>query len=305
MTSVMLAARLSCKNKRARPSLERIRRRFPTCGAGARESAPRAQCPMTVPYDRRCPRSVYPTARAKMSGIVFFLASVPERSVFCADMKSLPPSRHFPLTTIVCAVLLPLCGALAAPFTENKGNLPPQVTFSEVPSFTSLNGLTINGFTFTETTPLAFTASSAFGPNPSNNLSGDRALSGAGSIPAGYVLSVSLATAARSFGFGFALQGTTSVANAVTLTLFNGAINLGSLSFAGGPDPTLTGGFAGIANDAFFNRVEITFNQSFTSFAVDNFAARTQVPETGSTLLMLFAAAAPLGVVAARLRRSA
>lgn len=221
-------------------------------------------------------------------------------------MKSLPRSRHFPLTTIACAILLPLCSAWAAPFAVNRGTLqPPQVTFSEVPAFTPLNGLSINGMTFSENAPMVFTAPSGQGPGNTNNISGDMALSGLGSIPAGYVLSVALSNPALSFGFGFSLQGGSSVANAVTLTLFNGATNLGSLAFAGSPDPNFIGGFAGIGNDAFFNRVEITFNQSFTGFAVDNFRARNQVPETGSTLLMLLGSAGSLGVFASLRRRTA
>jgi hypothetical protein len=221
-------------------------------------------------------------------------------------MKILPQSQRLHLTTIVCAVLLPLSSAFSAPSVEDKGNFgPPQVTFSEVPSFTPLNGLTINGLTFSENVPISFTAPAGFGPGNTNNISGAMALSGLGSIPAGYVLSVSLANQALSFGFGFALQGlTTSVANAVTLTLFSGATNLGSLSFAGNADPNFTGGFAGIGNNVFFDRVQITFNQNATGFAVDNFVARDRVPENGGTLLMLLAGAAPLGVLA-RLRRRA
>jgi len=173
-----------------------------------------------------------------------------------------------------------------------------------VPNFTSLNGLAINGLTFTESIPMSFTASSAFGPPNTNNISGDRTVSGLGSIPTGYTLTVSLATPSLSFGFGFALQGTTSVANAVTVTLFNGATNLGSLVFAGAPDPTFTGGFAGFGNDTLFNSVQITFNQSFTGFSVDNVAARTTVPENGGTLLMLLASGGPLGLFALLRRRS-
>ena len=174
-----------------------------------------------------------------------------------------------------------------------------------MPNFTPLNGHTIGVYTFAESTPIAFTAPPGFGPGNTNNISGDMALSGLGSIPAGYVLSVTLSNPALSFGFGFALQGGSSVANAVTITLFNGAMNLGSLAFAGSPDPTLIGGFAGVGNDAFFNRVEITFNQSFTGFAVDNFSARNQVPDTGGTLVMLLASAGCLGVFASRRRLAA
>lgn len=201
-------------------------------------------------------------------------------------------------------MLLPVCGAFAVPFVEHPGNFTPQVTFSEVPSFTPVNGLSINGFTFTENIPNLFTASSAAGPNPANNLSGDRAVSGLG-LPSGYMLTVSLANPALSFGFGFALQSLSGAANAVTLTLFSGATNLGSLSFAANPDPNFAGGFAGVGNDTFFDRVQITFNTPATGFAVDNFSARAAVPETGSTLFMLLATAGALGLFASVRRRSA
>ncbi|HEV3410642.1 MAG TPA: hypothetical protein VG095_10125 [Chthoniobacterales bacterium] len=192
----------------------------------------------------------------------------------------------------------------AAPFEVPKATLqPPLVTFSEVANFTPVNGLTINGFTFTENMPTAFTAPSASGPGNTNNITGDTALSG---VPpgAGYILSVSLASPALSFGFGFALQTTGSVANAVTLTLFSGMTNLGSLVFAGANDPTFTGGYAGIGNDTFFDRVEIAFNAQFPGFAVDNFSARAAVPEAGGTWLMLLSSAASLALVALLRRRS-
>jgi len=196
-------------------------------------------------------------------------------------MKSLP----FPLTTILCAVLLPVCSALATPFAVPKDTLqPPQVTFSEVANFTPLNGLLINGFTFTESIPMVFTSPPGSGPGDTNNNSGDTALSGLGSIPAGYILTVSLATPSLSFGFGFALQGVTTVANAVTVTLFDGATNLGSLVVAGALDPAFTGGFVGVGNDAFFNSVQITFNDSFSAFAVDNFSSVIPEPSTVSLL---------------------
>jgi hypothetical protein len=201
-------------------------------------------------------------------------------------MKSLPLRIHFPLAAIICALLLPLCGAWAAPVPISPGFLqPPQVTFSEVPAGTALNGLSINGFTFTENLATAFTAPPG-GPGNTNNIAGAYALSG---VPpgAGYILSIALLNPARSFGFGFSLQGGASGPNAVMITLFNGATNLGFLTFAGNPDPNFIGGFAALGNDAFFNRVEITFDPSFTGFAVDNFAANSQVPEGRSMFLML------------------
>jgi len=53
--------------------------------------------------------------------------------------------------------------------------------------------------------------------------------------------------------------------------LFNGTTNVGSLSYNGVPDPTFTGGFAGIQSTIPFNIVQITFNSAVApAVALDN-----------------------------------
>ena len=76
------------------------------------------------------------------------------------------------------------------------------------------------------------------------------------------------------------------VPNAVTVTLFNGATNLGSLGYTGSPDPTFSGGFAGIGNDTPFNRVTLSFASTSTAFDFDNIRAISAVPEPATLTLV-------------------
>ena len=55
-----------------------------------------------------------------------------------------------------------------------------------------------------------------------------------------------------------------------SITLFNNATNVGTLSYNGVPDPIFAGGFAGIQSTLAFNRVQLTFNPAAPAFAVDN-----------------------------------
>ncbi len=120
----------------------------------------------------------------------------------------IPPNPLFPKLALIGLVGVNLIVGLsvsAAPFVVAKSSLqPPQVIFSEVASFTLLNNLTINGFTFTQNMPtVTMTAPAGNGPGITNNLSGDIALSIAN--PLGYALTVILPGASTAFGFGFAL----------------------------------------------------------------------------------------------------
>ena len=190
-------------------------------------------------------------------------------------------------TAVICALLLPPANTLAAPFVVPKASLqPPQVTFSEVPNGTAINGLTINGFTFSESSPTGgnlFTRpdSGSFPSGGTNNITGDKASSIG--VTSNYVLTVNLASPATAFGFGFA-----SASGTVLVTLFNGTTNLGSLVFATAPDPVTSGGFAGIGNTTAFTSVQIKPTAG-SIFAVDNFAAFNvnAVPESGSGVALL------------------
>ena len=79
-------------------------------------------------------------------------------------------------------------------------------------------------------------------------------------------------------------MGTPSCASATppnattTISLFNGATAVGSMSYNGLPDPVFIGGFAGIQSTLPFNRATLTFTNFAAAFAVDNI--RTQVTAT-------------------------
>jgi hypothetical protein len=100
-------------------------------------------------------------------------------------------------------------------------------------------------------------------------------------------LSMSLPSLARRIGYGFAVLSTVAVPGATTISLFDGAVFVGSLSFDGSPDPTFAGGFAGIESTLPFNRVVVTFatGPSIPAFALDNIRTEA-VPEPASILLL-------------------
>lgn len=154
------------------------------------------------------------------------------------------------------------------------------VNFGEVSIGTPINGLAIKGFTFAENIPGATVSSG--GPGTTLNLTSPSAQSGGGYSPASYVLTVTMPAATTQFGFGFAILDFSPTANAVTITAYNGATNLGSITYPGTPDPSFDGGFAGIGSSDPFTSARITFGPTAAAFAIDNFA----VPEPGSLLLL-------------------
>jgi hypothetical protein len=158
----------------------------------------------------------------------------------------------------------------------------PAVTFSEVPLGTPLNGLTINGFSFTETVVNTTVANG--GPGDTNSITQPAAL-GAGN-PQGEVITVNLPSLMSDFGFGYAILAGGVVPNAVTVTLFNGATNLGSLSYTASPDPNFPGGFAGIGNATPFDRVTFSFTSTAAAYDFDNIRAITAVPEPATLTLV-------------------
>ena len=159
------------------------------------------------------------------------------------------------------------------------------VNFGEVSISTAIQNQTIKGYTFSENVANAVTSN--LGPGTTLNLNGVSLQSGGGFSAANYVLTVTMPIPVQGFGFGFAILDYTSVADAVTITAFNGLINLGSITFPGVPDPTppfyFTGGFAGIGSADYFTSVQISFSETALGFAIDNLA----VPEPGSLGLML------------------
>ena len=98
---------------------------------------------------------------------------------------------------------------------------------------------------------------------------------------------------ATVFGYGFAILTTAPVLNATTISVFDGATPLGSISYPALLDPLFAGGFAGIESTIPFNRVQATFAGG-PAFAVDNIQfAASAVPEPSALILL----ASGLGVL--------
>jgi len=155
------------------------------------------------------------------------------------------------------------------------------VDFTEAPLGTPINGLTINGFAFAE--PSANTFVAFGGPGSTNTITQPSALS-AGN-PAGHFVSITMPTAMDEFGFGYALLTSGTISDGVTITLFDGATNLGSLVYAAIPDPTFPGGFAGIGSTTPFTRAELRFSPSASAYDFDNLQANP-APEPGTLALL-------------------
>jgi len=130
------------------------------------------------------------------------------------------------------------------------------------------------------------------GPNTTSNINPPAIVSNPGANNSG-VLTMTFPSLVDTFGYGYALLGTGTIPNGTTLSLFDGATSVGSLSFTASPDPVFPGGFAGIQSTLAFNRVEVTFNSvSAPAFALDNVRrgpavpASVPVPEPASLVLL-------------------
>lgn len=160
---------------------------------------------------------------------------------------------------------------------------PAQVTFTGVPYNTEMNGATVGGvlFSYSLGDGGIFIGS---GPSTTNSLEPEDLESGTFNTG---ILTLTLPSFTNLFGYGYALLGTGTILNGTTITAFNGAVNLGSLSFDAIPDPLFPGGFAGVQSTTAFNRLELTFNSTEASaFAIDNIRFDTVVPEPSSFVLV-------------------
>ncbi len=174
------------------------------------------------------------------------------------------------------------------------------ITFTGIAIGTEVNGLVVSGVQFSYSLGSGFVIVDG-GPGITNNVS-EPNLVWFGN-PTG-TLSLVLPSLQNLFGFGFAIPSTSPLANATTITLFNGATNVGSLSYNALPDPAFSGGFAGIQSTLAFNQVRLTFNPTTPGFVVDNiqFATVTATPEP-ATFALVFTGLVGLGLL--RRRRSA
>ncbi len=191
------------------------------------------------------------------------------------------------LTLLVAAALLPstvradvvAIGPAAFPGGSTL------ITFSGLADGTEVNGLATGGVVFSYSLGNGQLIIDG-GPGVTNNISPPNIVSVGNNTG---ILTVTLSGLSDRFGYGYAVLNTIPVANATTITLFNGLTNVGSLFYNGAPDPTFAGGFAGIFSTLPFNRVQITFNSTLApAFALDNvrISAANAVPEPVTMLLL-------------------
>jgi PEP-CTERM motif len=174
----------------------------------------------------------------------------------------------------------------------------PIINLSDLAFGTEVNGLTVNGVRFSYTvggSPLNGAVQIDGGPQTTNFISPPAIVSVGNNTG---VLTITLPSSANLFGYGFAILSEDDIADATTVSAFNGATLLGSLTFPGRPDPVFTGGFAGIQSASAFDRLELRFNSSAASaFALDNLTFANAVPEPSSLLLAVLG----FGALAGRL----
>lgn len=175
------------------------------------------------------------------------------------------------------------------------------LTFDGLATGTEVNGLTVGGVTFAYSLGNGQVIIDG-GPGTTNNVAPQNVVSTGNNAG---TLTLTLPGFYDTFGYGYAVLSTVPLANATTVTLFSGVTNVGSLSYAGAPDPSFTGGFAGIRSGVAFNRVAITFNSTAASaFALDNVRFAAVVPEP-ATLGLLASGLGLAGLGARRRDRTA
>jgi len=158
-------------------------------------------------------------------------------------------------------------------------------TFAGLPNNTEVNGLIVDGILYTYSLGNGQVVIDG-GPGTTNNITPPNVVS---IVNSAGVLTLSFPSARSQFGYGYAILTTATVANATTITLFDGATNVGSLSYAAAPDPLFSGGFAGIASTIPFNIARVTFNAAAAPFfAIDNVRTTPVVsaPEPSTVALL-------------------
>jgi hypothetical protein len=178
--------------------------------------------------------------------------------------------------------------------------------FAALSTGTEANGLVLDAVLFQVTKNGTSTSGIVIvdgGPGTTGNITPPNLVSL--TDPNGVALIVSLPNLAIQFGYGYAVNAEVSVPTATTIELFAGSTPVGSISFTGVPDPTFTGGFAGVTSNTAFDRAVLTFSDVGDAFAVDNVTfAANRASDEGQTLILLSAGVSVLLFLRARGRET-
>jgi hypothetical protein len=212
-------------------------------------------------------------------------------------------SQEIALAITVAATLVAVPAASASTIPVGIGAFGGSTltTFAGLADGTEVNGLIVDGIQF------SYSAGSSQlvidgGPGITNNVAPPNIVSIGNNTG---VLTLLLPAFIDTFGYGYAILNNAAVANATSISVFDGATLLGSRSYDGSPDPDFAGGFAGIQSTDPFNRVEITFNSvAAPAFTLDNIRAlSTDVSDVPEPATLMLLGTGVLGVFRARARR--
>ena len=158
-------------------------------------------------------------------------------------------------------------------------------TFAGLADGTEVNGLIVNGIQYSYSLGNGQVIIDG-GPGTTNNITPPNVVSFGNNTG---TFTLTFPTQNSQFGFGYAVLATFPVTNATTITLFDGATNVGSLSYNASPDPIFAGGFAGISSTIPFNSARVTFNSAVANaFALDNVRTTPVIsaPEPSTVVLL-------------------
>ena len=201
-------------------------------------------------------------------------------------------------------IISPCTDATVAPLAPN--NFAPDaisLDFSGIALGTEVNALFVDNVLFQVTQNGVPTNGKVIvdaGPGTTNNIAPPNLVSL--SNPSGLALVVLFPNSTIQFGYGYAILAMSPLSPATTIQLFAGLTPVGSLDFAGSPDPKFTGGFAGLSSTMPFDRAVLTFSTSGEAFAVDNVTFATAVSEQGRTSILFVIGV--FGLLSLHLRRS-
>jgi hypothetical protein len=193
---------------------------------------------------------------------------------------------------ILWMIVLSATNAVASVVSIGPFTPSTLIDFTGLSTGTEVNGLTISGDMFTYSLGNGQVIIDG-GPGATNHINPPNIVSVGNDTG---TLSLLLSSPATMFEYGYAILNTSTVVNATTISVFSGATLLGSLSYTGAPDPTFTGGFAGLESTTAFDRVALTFNSAAApAFAVDNIGIAS-VPEPATFALVTIGLLVCLGV---------